>query len=275
MLPRLLSTVALWALVFAVVGWGGVFGALLLLAVATALSQHEFHGLLEKCGLPPWRLPSLALGIALVLGAAWCPFGRVDSIWLAAALALVLGAFPAARDPNVPRRLAGSVLAIAYVPFLLQYFAFILRDFGPDCPRGDGLGLIVWTIAVAKFTDVGGYLVGSICGRHKLAPAISPGKTWEGVAGGLALAAGVGGLAAYLYPQYLPGWLQPGTAALLALPIAIAAIVSDLSESALKRAAKLKDSGRCIPGIGGALDLMDSFLLAAPVAYYLFAWRAR
>jgi phosphatidate cytidylyltransferase len=135
----------------------------------------------------------------------------------------------------------------------------------------------VWVALVAKFTDMGGYLVGRAVGRHKLAPTISPGKTWEGVAGGLVFAAGVAALAArYGAPaHFLPDWLRPGLAALLALPIAAASILSDLAESALKRRAGVKDSGRCIPGIGGALDLVDSLLLPAVTAYYLFGFAAR
>jgi phosphatidate cytidylyltransferase len=107
-------------------------------------------------------------------------------------------------------------------------------------------------------------------GRHKLAPSISPGKTWEGVGGGLLLAAVVAFLPVQFAPQYFPDWLTPLRAAGLAFPIGIAAIASDLSESAFKRRAGVKDSGNCIPGIGGALDLADSLLLAGPVAFYLF-----
>jgi phosphatidate cytidylyltransferase len=132
------------------------------------------------------------------------------------------------------------------------------------------LSLAIWVIAVAKFTDVGGYLVGSMIGRHKLAPSISPGKTWEGVVGGLLLSALVAFLPVHFAQEYFPLWLTPLRAVCLAFPIGIAAIASDLSESAFKRRAGVKDSGRCIPGIGGALDLADSLLLAGPVAYYLF-----
>jgi phosphatidate cytidylyltransferase len=152
----------------------------------------------------------------------------------------------------------------------MKYFALILRDFHDACANGNGLGLIVWVVAVAKFTDVGSFVLGSAIGRLKLAPKISPGKTWEGVFGGFVLAAVVGYLGVRFAPTYLPGWFTPMLGVLLALPLAAAAVLSDLSESALKRCAGVKDSGRCIPGIGGALDLVDSLLLAAPVAYYLF-----
>jgi len=272
-ITRILSTIALWALVIAAIHFGGAYGGLALLAVLSALAQFELQGLLEKSGLPPWRVPALALGTGIVLGAGLCPDG--NSLWLAAAVGLMVGAFAAVQDAAALPRLAGSLFAVIYVPGLMQYYALIMRDFGAGIPQGGGVGLAVWVIAAAKFTDVGGYAVGRAIGRHKLAPSISPGKTWEGVAGGLAFAAGVGYAAAKYLPDWLPGWLTPERAALLAVPIGLAGIISDLSESALKRRAGVKDSGRRIPGIGGALDLADSLLLAAPTAYYLFHLVAR
>jgi phosphatidate cytidylyltransferase len=272
-ITRILSTIALWALVIAAIHFGGAYGGLALLAGLCALAQYELHALLEKSGLPPWNMPALTLGIAIVLGAGLCPDG--NTLWLAAALGLMLGAFTVVKDVAALPRLAGSVFAIIYVPGLLQFYALIMRDFGALIPQGGGVGLAVWVIAAAKFTDVGGYAVGRVVGRHKLAPSISPGKTWEGVVGGLVFAAGVGYAAAKYLPDWLPGWLTPAHAALLALPIGAVGIISDLSESALKRRAGVKDSGNRIPGIGGALDLADSLLLAAPTAYYLFHLTAK
>jgi phosphatidate cytidylyltransferase len=271
---RLLSTFALWGLVFLAVGLLGVTGGVVLLALLTFLAQHELHDLLQKCGLPPWRAPCIGMGLLLVLGAAGLTISAdlANFAWLAGAVALIFGVLAAGKKHSALHRVAGSVLAVAYVPGLLQYYALIMRDFGPDCPAGAGLGLAIWVVAVAKFTDVGGYLAGSVFGRHKLAPSISPGKTWEGVVGGLMLSALVGGLGAQYAAQFLPKWFEPSYAAALTVPIAVASIISDLSESVFKRCAGVKDSGNCIPGIGGALDLADSLLLAAPVAYYLFIY---
>ena len=83
----------------------------------------------------------------------------------------------------------------------------------------------------------------------------------------------VGALGAWLGKAWLPGSFGPGRAALIAVPLALAAIVSDLVESILKRQANLKDSGEAVPGIGGVFDLTDSILLAAPVAYFLLGFR--
>jgi phosphatidate cytidylyltransferase len=258
-------------LVFAVLYLGNITLALIVLAALSTLAQYESQVLLEKAGYPPWKIVPLLLGVILVMGAGLSP-ARGNLGWLIVWLFLAIGLLTLPSQPGNLARLLASTFAVAYVPDLMKYFALILRDFKDPGIDGNGLGLIVWVIAVAKFTDVGAFVLGSALGRIKLAPGISPGKTWEGVFGGFVLAAVVGGLGAHLAPSYLPIWFTPKLGVILALPIAASAVLSDLAESALKRAAAVKDSGRCIPGIGGALDLVDSLLLAAPVAYYLFEY---
>lgn len=273
MIKRTLSTVGLWTVVLGTIYLFGAPGGVVLLAVFTLLAQYEFQGLLEKSGLPPWRIPTLGFGIALIFSVGFLSFEI--STWLMTTvlcllipITIVIGALMCVKDPVAINRLAGSLLAFAYVPCMMVYYVSILTVIGDD--EHSRIGVVIWVIAVAKFTDVGGYLVGSMIGRHKLAPSISPGKTWEGVAGGLLLSALVAFLPVQLAPQFFPEWLTPIRAVCLAFPIGIAAITSDLSESAFKRRAGVKDSGNCIPGIGGALDLADSLLLAGPVAFYLF-----
>jgi len=274
-IKRTISTIVLWAVVIGTIVWFGATGGVVLLAVFSTLAQYEFNNLLEKCGLPPWKWATLALGFAMVLQAGLnlkCGY-YLPSLM---AVALTLGALSCAQNPTAHNRLAGSVLSIAYVPGMMMFYGFILGFWSLipalqsyDYPDQAGIYMAIWVIAVAKFTDVGGYLVGRAIGRHKLAPSISPGKTWEGVVGGLALAIVVGMLSWKFGPDALHDMLSPTSALLLPLPIGIAAIVSDLSESVFKRRAGLKDSGNAIPGIGGALDLADSLLLAGPVAFAL------
>jgi phosphatidate cytidylyltransferase len=280
MIKRTLSTIALWGTVFGTIYFFGAIGGVILLTIFAFLAQFEFQNILEKSGLPPWRYITLILGGAMMLAVGvnaytfnLIPIATV--VFFVFPVALVLGALRWVSEPNAINRLAGSVLALAYVPFMLMHYLLIMFVGNSNGVENGtrGLCLAIWVIAVAKFTDVGGYLVGSMIGRHKLAPAISPGKTWEGVGGGLLLAALVAYLPLQVFPQYFPVWLSPEMAAFLALPIGMAAIISDLSESAFKRRAGMKDSGKCIPGIGGALDLADSLLLAGPVAFYLFLLR--
>jgi phosphatidate cytidylyltransferase len=132
---------------------------------------------------------------------------------------------------------------------------------------------LVSMIVVVKLGDTGAYTVGRLIGRHKMAPTLSPGKTWEGTCGGL-LCAWVG---AWLMLEIVPpaiGW-HDGSNALRGIPnfiaygliVGIAGIVGDLAESLLKRDAGVKDSSTWMPGMGGVLDVLDSMLAAAPVAY--------
>lgn len=113
--------------------------------------------------------------------------------------------------------------------------------------------------------DTGAFCVGSLFGKHKMAPRISPGKTWEGLVGGFIFSLVAGGLFAYFEPTYtLVEWLS------VALFITIFGTFGDLAESLFKRTIGVKDSGKFLPGHGGVLDRFDSFLLALPATYFLF-----
>jgi phosphatidate cytidylyltransferase len=113
-------------------------------------------------------------------------------------------------------------------------------------------------------SDAGAYYVGRAIGKRKLAPKISPGKTWEGVAGGVAAALAMGALAHFWFFRELPlKWTLP-----LALTMCIVGILGDLVESALKRSASAKDAANILPGHGGLLDRLDSLLFNAPLIYY-------
>ncbi|NIP97358.1 MAG: CDP-archaeol synthase, partial [Akkermansiaceae bacterium] len=130
-----------------------------------------------------------------------------------------------------------------------------------------GFWLLLLVVVTAKFTDMGAYLVGSLCGKHKAIPHISPGKSWEGYFGSLFFAqAGAVGL--YLAGGQHLGWIGGLHHVLIVgFLVALAAMVGDLAESILKRSLQVKDSGHLLPGIGGVLDLIDSLCFAAPVAF--------
>jgi phosphatidate cytidylyltransferase len=130
-----------------------------------------------------------------------------------------------------------------------------------DRSGGDGLALLMWVFLVTWATDIGAYFVGRAYGRRKLAPSISPGKTVEGLWGGVAVAAIVG--AAWAWATDLGAWFF-----VLAPLFAIAAQAGDLFESKMKRQAGLKDSGNWLPGHGGLLDRLDGLV---PVAVLTFA----
>jgi phosphatidate cytidylyltransferase len=173
-------------------------------------------------------------------------------------------------------QLALSTFAVIYIGGLLGFLVQLrLLNIGGDVSRGGMLALFSM-IATVKFTDIGAYFAGHRFGKHKMAPVVSPGKTWEGAAGGLVL----GTLAAMLTlgpfarslgvpseRDWLP-WL--GGAILYGVIVSASGMIGDLAESLLKRDAGVKDSSTWLPGFGGVLDLLDSLLLAAPVAYVLW-----
>lgn len=128
-----------------------------------------------------------------------------------------------------------------------------------------GQWLVVWLIFVACITDTAAYFTGRTCGRHRLAPAVSPAKTWEGFAGGLAVGALSGTALAWAL-----GWHPLATWLGAAVAVALLAVVGDLFESAIKRATGVKDSGALLPGHGGVLDRIDSILATSP-AFALWA----
>ena len=164
------------------------------------------------------------------------------------------GAVPAPLENLRTALLAAACIALPGA------FLFALRF------QEQGLLDVLYLFAVAKMVDNGGLFVGRVLGRHKLAPKISPGKTVEGLLGGLC----TGVLTAFLLgPACTKG--TPLFFLLFGLIISLLAVIGDLAESLLKRRAGVKDSGSLLPGIGGVLDLMDSVLLPAPVAYLLLA----
>jgi phosphatidate cytidylyltransferase len=173
-----------------------------------------------------------------------------------------------------------TLLGFVYASVLFQFLTrIIFLDVGAAPAVGrvtdQGAFLLLWVIAVTKFTDMGAYLTGSAIGRHKMIPHISPAKTWEGFAGALAFAQlAACGLYA-LFPEALAVLGGYGHVVALGLLLALLAVVGDLAESVVKRALDAKDSGRFLPGIGGSLDLIDSLCFTAPALFIYLQWVLR
>ena len=159
------------------------------------------------------------------------------------------------------KRILGATFAFIYVIFLFTFMTRVLY-----LPAEHGVFYALYCVAVTKFTDMGAYLLGTLCGKHKMIPHISPGKTWEGFVGAL-LGAFAASLLVYLLFQEKLGLFTLTHALILPLALGIAAVLGDLAESVVKRCANVKDSGNMLPGIGGALDLIDSLCFTAPVMY--------
>lgn len=255
--------------------------------VLCLLATQEMLRLFHKLGQEPTAW-TIYLGTLLpLLGAcvpiAWteypsdCPVGRLG--WLACGLAAglivaVVSEIWRYRQPgSTIVNLALAALSILYVGGLMGFLIQLrLLDIGSGVSRG-GLLAMISTVVVVKAADTGAYTAGNLWGSHKMAPVISPSKTWEGLLGGLALAVvgallTLGPLARALGCESDASWSRwlIGTVA-YGLVVSGAGVFGDLAESLLKRDAGVKDSSSWLPGLGGVLDLLDSLLVAAPVAY--------
>jgi len=156
------------------------------------------------------------------------------------------------------------LFGLMYVPWLLSFITKIY--YFPGLTAGDGAFYVLYFILVTKFSDTGAYCVGSLIGKHKMIPRISPGKTWEGFGGAILGSVAVSVVFAHFAGAHLKG-MTLTHAIVLGVILSIGAVVGDLIESLFKREAGLKDSGKLFPGIGGILDLLDSLLFNAPLMY--------
>jgi phosphatidate cytidylyltransferase len=148
-----------------------------------------------------------------------------------------------------------------YIFFLA---GFLVRIFTFDSLNG--AWLLILFIVLTKFSDLGAYVTGSLIGRHKMIPKVSPAKTWEGFCGAIFFSAIFGLLLVKLFDQHYQS-IPAFHVVILGAVLGASAVFGDLVESLLKREAQVKDSGQFIPGIGGALDLIDSLLFNAPLMY--------
>jgi len=247
---RVLSALVLAPAAIALVVLGGWF-FVDLVALMLVIAAIEWRGLVRArfthaAGIAA-TLAALAVALAVILLAS---LGHA-----ALALALLLAAVPLGA---ALARLLGSAalwtgLGIAYLgaPALALVW---LRSAAES-----GLAMLIWLLLVVWATDTAAYIAGRLLGGPRLAPRISPSKTWSGLGGGMLGAGLVGALAAAL-----AGSERLAQAAGLGAALAVVAQIGDLAESALKRRAGLKDSGRLIPGHGGLLDRVDGLLFAAP-----------
>ena len=275
---RIFSTFLLWGIIIGCVHYLGITGAVWLVAVVAVLTQREFYQMVHRMGMDPFDRVGMTLGAVIMLAPYYAPIlfplhPEMASSGALLAVAVVVFALRilGEREPhNRVETLAWTLFGLLYIPFMLQFMVRIMRIEGPS--ESTGLFLVIWLIAVSKFCDVGALLSGLAFGKHKMSPTISPKKTWEGAVGGVLTSAGVGAGLASLLAAYFPPGLTPLVGALIAVPVAILAIVSDLVESVIKRRADTKDAGATIPGIGGMFDLSDSLILTAPLGYLAFSW---
>jgi phosphatidate cytidylyltransferase len=263
---RILSAVVLIAILGVTIWALPVWATAGVAIVAAVLASVELVGLVSRVNAPASAAFIGFAASALVLAVAQPPELPHEVPLDAMLLVLLMGAglvalgFGPPTSESLPRA-SMLVMGPIYVGLPLGTLVWMRAELGPAATT--------WLLVTIAISDSAQYYTGRLLGRTKLSPAISPAKTVEGALGGI-LAAGLTGFA--LGPWCVPGW-TPIRCAIVGVVLSIAGIAGDLFESLLKRSAGVKDSSQLIPGHGGMLDRLDSYLFAAPVFYLLAAFR--
>jgi phosphatidate cytidylyltransferase len=254
LLPSILVSLSLIALVWLTLAYARVFFALLV-AIAVALGIREIARAFAAAGTHI-STRSLIVATGGLTYAVWS--AGVEGLAVATAIALpVLLISRLRKGPqDFVKSATATTLALIYLPFLAGFLILLAR---PD----DGLARVMTFVVLVGCNDTFGYLVGVLFGKHPLVPNISPKKSWEGLIGSIIFTS-IGGALSFYYILDLQWWIG----ALVALVIVFTATSGDLIESAMKRDLSLKDMGSLLPGHGGMLDRLDSVLLSAPALYF-------
>jgi phosphatidate cytidylyltransferase len=231
---------------------------LIFMGAAIGVGLWEMTRALRTSGINVPIIPIAAAGLAMWLCEYWWNNRAVLACLVLAVVAIL--AWRLTRGPDgYLRDVAAGVFVLGYLPFPALFVVAMLA--APDGARR----VLIFVILVVC-VDVGGYFAGSTLGRHPMAQAISPSKTWEGLSGSVLLCLAAG---AVTVPLLLHGHVWQGL--LTGAAAGVAAVVGDLAESAIKRDLKIKDMGSILPGHGGIMDRLDSLLVAAPVAWLLLS----
>jgi phosphatidate cytidylyltransferase len=278
-LRRLASTVVLWTAILAAMFSGNRFiadGVFVFVVAFLALAGLvDFYGLAEKRGLVCFKISGVIGGGLLMVGTFLHVTGhlgtangspaRVNDFETSFLILFVLGLcvrqFVSRSNTLGIQAISTTLFGLMYVPWLLNFIQKI--NFFPGV---EGKYFLLYFILITKFSDMGAYIVGSLIGRHKMIPRISPGKTWEGFGGAIVVSTGASLVFVHFLGDHMAGmnWVH---AVVLGVILSSTAVIGDLIESLFKREAGAKDSGNILPGIGGILDLLDSLLFNAPIMY--------
>jgi phosphatidate cytidylyltransferase len=262
-MKRILTALVLVPLVVYVVLWSPAWAVLGVTALVALLCYHEYSGIAAgyqagKAG--PLGYAAGLLILALPLNGGALEYEGVMTVVIAAALMALSLALHADDLRGGIVRAAFLLLGVVYI-FGCWRFAPLLR--------AQNRYWLFYALVLNWIGDIGAYYVGRSLGRHKLAPIVSPGKSWEGAAASLA--------ASLIFGFFFLRWAIPSVPTVIALALTAAANIAgqfgDLCESALKRGAGVKDSGTLLPGHGGMLDRVDSTLFTLPVVYWFIAGR--
>ena len=274
------STLLLWSVVAAIFTSMHPAAYLGLIGVLAVISTIEYFRMLRAADVKCFPR------FGLILAAAYCGISAFHflkggndippGLDVVAVFVAITGAFTlqlrySIKGIEALLAVAANLLGFLYIAYLFSFAARITFAL-PGEGAVPGAFVLLWLLAVTKFTDMGAYITGSLIGKHKMIPHISPAKTWEGFAGALFFAQlAACGLYALLPEQLAALHSWPHVVALGFL-LAILAVIGDLAESVVKRSLHAKDSVNMLPGIGGGLDLIDSICFTAPALYFYLVW---
>jgi len=268
---RLLTGIALAGVMLLLIWIPHLHGALTIFSAGlAAIGLCEYFAIVRARGVDPETPGGVLAGTAVVLSGYNAGPEQMSAVLSLAVI--FVAALHLFRRRHTLAGTAASVLGVVYVGWFAAHVVAL------HAIPGAGPGLVTLLLMAVVWSDTGAYFAGSSLGRHKLAPKVSPNKTWEGAVGGIAAAmastAFLYGLQRGLACRGLPDW---SLAAYLWMGAALALVsqIGDLVESMLKRDAGIKDSGGIFPGHGGVLDRCDGILFAAPVFYYMILFGTR
>jgi phosphatidate cytidylyltransferase len=264
-MKRILTAVVVLPVLIASILIDSLWWVFVLLAVASmVLGLWEFYLLAKRLQLKPDPAAGYIAGAAIVTISLYNDPAAVLLVQFVIIL-LIIGTLVAATFRGAPfdkmiASTGATILGVLYVAFLGSHLISTRTGFNPTLSRH----LLSFFFLVLMGADAGAYYIGRAFGKHKMAPKISPGKTWEGAIGGLVAALAMAALAHFWFFRELPlKYILP-----LAAVMTVVGVLGDLTESALKRGAGAKDAANILPGHGGMLDRLDSLLFNAPLIYY-------
>jgi phosphatidate cytidylyltransferase len=264
-MKRILTAVAVLPFLIASILISSLWWVFVLLAAAAmVVGLWEFYLLAKKLKLQPEAAAGYIAGAALITIPLQNDPANVLLV-LFVIIAVTIGTLIAITLRGAPFEkmipsVGATLLGVLYIPLLGSHLVALRTGF----PQPLSAHLLSFFFLVLMGSDAGAYYTGRALGKRKLAPSISPGKTWEGAAGGLIAALAMAALAHFWFFSELPlKYMLP-----LAAIMTVLGILGDLAESALKRGAGAKDAANLLPGHGGILDRLDSLLFNAPLIYY-------
>ena len=243
----------------------GLLLGIITCGLVAPLLALELGVILNRLGSAPlgWLT---CLGSIMIAGCMWLCETPGNTVLLLLSLVFIL-AFIFGAAGKRTNGLINDVMGTLFVTFtsgVLLGFWLMLRS-------EETAWVLVGAILTVKMADIGAYTVGCSIGRHRMIPWLSPKKTWEGLAGGILFSAACGILLAWASPGFSehPEGISPMTGLIFGVVCAVIGLLGDLSASALKRDAGIKDSGSLLPGLGGLVDTLDSLLLVGPIAWLM------